>query len=833
MKSVFLRTFLPFFALFSVLSCPLAEAQTSQLKSFPLLNPGGSKQESAQDRKASESSPASFPGVAEVVSRAAGLAGNASDMREKISFMWDTSSLEMKILDAELRLKKLQDQLSEMGDPVNWDFGRLSDVRVLILNERKGFETLAVPVSSRLNELKSIQDQLEKQQIFWHDWKNFLQSAKVEVPSETFDQAQETIKGVLNNAFAATARLVSLQERVSRLIQESLKLGRPIEDGLGKQRSETLKKVEPSFFSRDFLAQFDMSSWPKILENLGGKLTEEDLMDLRLWWRVIGILLIAGLVVRLRKSGRAEEKWSFFLNHPFSMGIFVSEVLAGIFLQEPTGIWRYAAWSLVSLSASILMSDSLETRQGRFAVFFLTALVILSGVVKSIGFPTAVFRLYMVFMTLAGTVSFSIWARQVMSIDHRSRRILIAGLWAGAFLMAFATAAQAEGFVNLSDRLISSTIGTVFIILGSILLANISFLGVELFLAQPVVAKQKFVSRFGDELAARIKTVLRVAISYFAFATLLRVVGVFTSKEQVLRSFFEFHVTFGGADLSIGLMLLAILVLYFASSLSWFLRAILETEVFPRKEVDRGAGHAIKKLLHYSVLFIGFLVSISVLGLKLGSFVVLGSALGIGIGFGLQNIVNNFISGLILLFERPVKVGDIVVVDNDTGRVTQIGLRSTCIETAERSEVIVPNSQFISQKVTNLTLKDSVARLRIPVGVAYGSDMEQVVDLLKKAGEANIRIANKPEPLPLMLRFGESSLDFELSVWVANAAELPLARSEICREIARRFQEAGIEIPFPQRDINLRANSAELPDVAPASLRDPFYVPTSTHLKKP
>ena len=199
--------------------------------------------------------------------------------------------------------------------------------------------------------------------------------------------------------------------------------------------------------------------------------------------------------------------------------------------------------------------------------------------------------------------------------------------------------------------------------------------------------------------------------------------------------------------------------------LDWFLRAVLKAEVFPRRQVDRGAADAITKLLHYSLIFIGFLLSVSLIGFDLQSFVVLGGALGIGIGFGLQNIVNNFVSGLILLFERPVRTGDWISVGSTEGYVKKISIRSTEIQTFDRAEVIVPNSDLISQQVTNFMLHDTRGRIKISVGVAYGSDVYQVRDLLLKACSDHplvITDGSSPAPKVLFRTFGESSLDFEL-----------------------------------------------------------------------
>ena len=180
-------------------------------------------------------------------------------------------------------------------------------------------------------------------------------------------------------------------------------------------------------------------------------------------------------------------------------------------------------------------------------------------------------------------------------------------------------------------------------------------------------------------------------------------------------------------------------------------------------------------------------------------------AFGVGIGFGLQDIVNNFLSGLILLFERPIKVGDGVLIDGEYGTVTHIGLRSTVVENLNQAELIVPNSQIISQKVTNWTLSSRRVRLVAEVGVAYGSDLEKVLRILSEVAQQHPEVLDEPKPMPLFIQFGASSLDFELRVWIANVDNRPRIQNELLLEIDRRFREEQVEIPFPQHDLHLRS----------------------------
>ncbi|EFK11702.1 Potassium efflux system KefA family protein [delta proteobacterium NaphS2] len=201
----------------------------------------------------------------------------------------------------------------------------------------------------------------------------------------------------------------------------------------------------------------------------------------------------------------------------------------------------------------------------------------------------------------------------------------------------------------------------------------------------------------------------------------------------------------------------------------------------------------------------GFLMALVAVGFDFTKLTIILSALGIGVGFGLQNIVNNLVSGLILLFERPVRVGDSIEVNGKWAEIKKIGLRATSVRTFDQADVIIPNSDLVSSQVINWTLSNRRVRLIIPVGVAYGSDVSLVMETLVASARENSKIAVSPSPQVLFLNFGESSLDFELRVWVLDADNRLAVSSELHQEIDRRFREAKIEISFPQRDLHLRS----------------------------
>jgi small-conductance mechanosensitive channel len=221
--------------------------------------------------------------------------------------------------------------------------------------------------------------------------------------------------------------------------------------------------------------------------------------------------------------------------------------------------------------------------------------------------------------------------------------------------------------------------------------------------------------------------------------------------------------------------------------------------------LDRSLQYAISQIVANVVLFVGIFVVLENTGIHLAALTVFAGAVGVGVGFGLQNIASNFISGLVILAERPITIGDRVEVAGIAGQVQLIRARSTVIRTNDNITMIVPNTKFIDSPVTNWTYGDPRVRFRIPVGVAYGSDIDTVREALLAAGRENPNTLNDPGPSVFLDKFGESSIDFELVVWSSEMSYRPRRyRSDLNFAIEQKFREAGIEIAFPQRDIHIR-----------------------------
>jgi potassium efflux system protein len=252
-------------------------------------------------------------------------------------------------------------------------------------------------------------------------------------------------------------------------------------------------------------------------------------------------------------------------------------------------------------------------------------------------------------------------------------------------------------------------------------------------------------------------------------------------------------------------VLAAVLVLFLTNVAARNLPALLELALLQRLPLDGGARYAVTTILRYVILIAGVSALSTALGIGWRDIQWLVAALTFGLAFGLQEIFANFVSGLIILLERPVRVGDIVTVGTTEGRVTQLRMRATTILDWDRRELLVPNKEFITSSVINWTLSDPITRIVVPVGIAYGSDTAKARRLLLEAARADRMVLDDPEPSAIFKGFGDSTLDFQLRVFIASRDLWPSVVDGLHTRIDDSFRAAGVEIAFPQRDLHIRS----------------------------
>ena len=337
------------------------------------------------------------------------------------------------------------------------------------------------------------------------------------------------------------------------------------------------------------------------------------------------------------------------------------------------------------------------------------------------------------------------------------------------------------------------------------LLAYLVHGGVEWVVHYSPVGPISLIRSNAETIARRAAFLCDLVIGFVLLAALSVVWLDYSSPSEAMTALLSLGFIAGDAEITLSLILIATGSFGIVMLTSWALQHILTDNVLAQRNVDTGVRIAISRLVHYALMFTGFVIALSVLKFDLTEFTLLVSALGVGIGFGLQTIVNNFVCGLILLFERPVRVGDTIELGGQSARITRIGLRSTTVQTFDQADVILPNADLITNQVTNWTLTDRHARSIIAVRVMQESDVTLVIQTLQQCTRDHPEIMQDPAPQVLFRRFGDGFLDFELRVWVENVSSRLGVESALHQEIERKFREKGIRFSLPQQEVTVRS----------------------------
>ena len=538
-------------------------------------------------------------------------------------------------------------------------------------------------------------------------------------------------------------------------------------------------------------------------------------------WRFpLQVALFAGLWLVMRAARRRARGWAAqgdaaaglrVFDRPIAAALVFTLLASGWVSSPPPPRAALAVGQVLALGLALrvmhlLVDPPLVPWLYVFGAFFLTDLVrSYTSVVPLLE------QLIFLFEMLAGVVVLAWW---IVSRRPRPRRAeepvsgTSAALRIGAclVLLAFAAAflAGATGYMSLALLLGSGVLGSGY-------LALVFYAGVRVGDALVAFALRVrplrllgMVERRRPVLEQHAHSLLRwLAITGWAIFA-LRYFGLWGWAVVLVRAALEAELHRGFLSISLGDLLLFALTVWAAFLLSRLIRFVLEEDVYPRLRLGRGLPLVLSSVLHYALLLVGFLLALAALGVDLTKITILAGAVGVGIGFGLQSVVNNFVSGLIILFERRIDVGDAVQIGDVAGSMQQIGIRACTVRTWEGAEVIVPNATLISDKVTNWTLSDRRRRIDVAVGVAYGTAPQQVLDLLLGLARAHPLVLTEPAPAALFKGFGDSALQFQLFCWTDRFELWGQIQSELSVALYAALRDAGIEIPFPQHDVRLR-----------------------------
>ncbi len=527
--------------------------------------------------------------------------------------------------------------------------------------------------------------------------------------------------------------------------------------------------------------------------------------------------MAVGLLVfkrRARSWGQVEAIRNplHVLEHPVSAAV-ISGLLLTIPLYQapPHEVGEIAV--LISVPAVILLLRGLVGAALRPALYFLSGMVVLDLVAATMDWVPVLGRLVVFVETLLGVVG-GVWLLRKDSPVRPSsptrwwRAVLFAAR-IGTAALVLSAVANLLGNRSLAELLTSGVVRAAY--LGLVLFAG-ALVGrglVALIPRTKVGQSLHGVRRHADLVVHN----LQRPVDFVAVLVWLWLTGRLFSMNDAIGDWIQStlgHVwSFGSLDLSLGGVVLFVFSVWLTFKISSLTRFVLTEEILDRLDLPRGVGGTISTVTHYVILLVGIVVSLAVAGIDVSRITIIAGALGVGIGFGLQGLVNNFVSGLILIFERPISVGDTVAIGAITGKVGRIGMRSTTVQTYDGAEVIVPNGSLIANDVINWTLTDRKRRVEVAIGAAYGSDPNHVMAVLRKTAEDQPDLLAFPEPLVLFMGFGDSSLDFSVRAWVRTFEDHLRVRSELAAAVNEAFAAEGISIPFPQRDLHIKSGDQD------------------------
>ncbi len=507
-----------------------------------------------------------------------------------------------------------------------------------------------------------------------------------------------------------------------------------------------------------------------------------------------------------KRLGKAKV---LILNHLTPSVIFTITIFSAIYFSHTPNLLS-ELFLIVALLATIPLFKSATHNQFKGLIYFILLLYLMNTVKSYVWYSSIVYRMYLAMEAIIGIV---IVAKYIfpfkkvsrMELGRKYRQLL----WLSPLLyLLFIVAIMANvmGYTNFTDLLlnvaIEGSVLTVLVISMLMILGGLTT-GTVYF---HVSKLEPFDPSYYHFLEKRSNQLIEMFAYIFMTVYFLHIVDVYDIIKIWVNEKLTEPIVVADISFTIGSIASFFIILAGSYAVTAFISRSINGGILNFMKLPKGVPSIISVVVRYFLIAFAAVIALSTIGIDLGKFNLMAGALGLGIGFGLQNIISNFVSGLILIFERPVQTNDVVEVGNLLGTVTKIGVRSSNVRTFDGAEVVVPNSNFISNELINWTLSDNVKRVQISIGAAYGTDLQLVIDILNEAAINHSKVLQTPEPTAIFDQFGESSLDFRVRFWVPVDFAVT-TKSEVSIAIYNAFGEAGISIPFPQRDVHINGNN--------------------------
>lgn len=693
----------------------------------------------------------------------------------------------LQFLDRELFV--LQADLHKVARPIAEDAAELANRRELWLETRRLSNGLLLPaMQQNLNDLLTTFERVE----------NALSPplTKARVLSQDVGQLQNTMDESLANV---SKRIAAIDRSLWNVDSENLYQAYITQSKAPKNENNLFANGLKAELA--FMEEFDRESGSRVFALLFIALLA---LPVFVWLsrQANGVLTAGSWLENYRKT----------LTRPFSAWLLLT-ILMLLLLQfsGPTlrlKLLLIIAWLPVMRLQPKRLLDSVGHWMYLTAVFFLINLF-----AQTITNMPFLFRMVLLInnVLMLATLLWLLYHSAQRLKANRVRIVLIMRSLAaiGAVLMIVAIAANCIGNITLAAMLTDATLNSAY--LGLFLFAVGTVVrAFTRFLLRAWIDKLKSQTQHAGGLLHVVSKLFNVLLALVWLYGTLQSFRILRPLLDLIKSFLALGVSIGNISVTLGGIVLFWVLVLSSFWLAKTTRGVLSEDILPNMALPRGVANSVSSLSYYALLMFGLMVALSAAGFHFSQFAIILGALSVGIGLGLQSVVNNFVSGLILMVERPVQPGDIVEVSGTTGKVRDIGMRATTLTTFEGADVIVPNGMLLSEKMINWTLSSDKRRIDIPLGVSYASDPSEVLKILNEVAVQSKGVSKNPAATVVFIGFGQHSLDFSIRAWTDSYDDAIFTRSTLAVNVYAALRAAGIEIPFPQHDLHVKSVSADL-----------------------
>ena len=719
---------------------------------------------------------------------------------------------------AEIRRRTLQTRELLVGSPTPLE---LEDEQRYWRSRNVEYGKERSLLTLRAARLEEQMQTLEAQQPEWvATWIQIRASPGIEPVVDRTKLQLDKIQAAKSQAQEQLNIVLTLQNEVSQQDQQISDILLRVREARAGERARLLEADSPPLWDRQ-LRQVEQTigptfhrSFDRLVTTAGEFLQAHKFAMLTLvafyFLALLAVIKLGRFVAQRTELGIPAEAVRM-LNRPYSVALLLTLIGTGRFVATaPIGI-AFLFYLLYLLPVLRILAGLIDLRLRTF-LYALAALYGLEGVYLLVQLPALLRRELYALLVLVALISLGWLSRPFKifqgSAQSRSQRIFVMGIRGGLLILGVAFIGSIIGFVSLSEVL--GLIALVGPFAASALYCEARVLALILSILLRTNWARAVSDMRIDTIERWVGNLLILGAMLVWLKSMLQLVTLYDILVEEASKLLKYPIGFEKIHFTLGNALSVAFILLGGYFVARSFTLVLKKVVLPKLPLQRGLPYAISTVTYYSLLLLVAFAALSGAGIELNKFTVLTGALGVGLGFGLQNIVNNFVSGLILLFERPIHVGDTVDVGGLVGIVRRIGARSSTVVTFQGAEVIVPNSNLLSNQVINWTLSSQWRRVDVPVRVAYGTDPERVIKLLVDVAETHPGVLLERPPMAFFMGFGESSLNFELRFWSAWQDTWFQLQSDVTVAVARALREASIEIPFPQRELHVRSFGAPL-----------------------